>query len=122
MSCGSLRLDTLEGGAQYGTYFARFYGPLLFIFAVFSVVLSAMQVALAVLPLSDIQPPSWSAFARASKGFAVFTLVCVALVGLFLLSALILRMASETAFALKDLVRNWWLKGKEMRKPDKTSA
>jgi hypothetical protein len=117
-----LRLDAWEGGAQYGIYFARFYGPILFIFAVFSVVLNAMQVALAVLPLSDIQPPSWSAFARASKGFAVFTLVCVALVGLFLLSALILRMFRETAFALKDLVRNWWLKGKEMRKSDKASA
>ncbi|KAL8744481.1 MAG: hypothetical protein Q9190_003280 [Brigantiaea leucoxantha] len=46
---------------HYGDYFARFYGPLLFIFGVFSVVLSAMQVELAVSS-SPLSSPAWHAF------------------------------------------------------------
>ncbi|RYO99935.1 hypothetical protein DL764_006644 [Monosporascus ibericus] len=33
---------------QYGTYFSRFYGPVLFVFGVASIVLSGLQVAVAV--------------------------------------------------------------------------
>jgi hypothetical protein len=32
---------------QYGDYFARLYGPVLFVFAVVSTILNSMQVALA---------------------------------------------------------------------------
>ena len=85
---------------QYGAYFARFYGPILFVFGIFTVALSAMQLALRTAP-SESQ--SWSAFASVSRWFSVYTLVCVAAVIfflLFLLSALSLR---ETIFALKTL-------------------
>ena len=39
---------------QYGAYFARYYGPVLFIFGFFSVALSAMQVALAAQPAREV--------------------------------------------------------------------
>jgi hypothetical protein len=85
----------------YGAYFARFYGPLLFIFGVLSVLLSAMQVALAVgQPLED---GSWSVFAYTCRGFATFSISSVALVIAFLLSMLVFRSLRETIFALKDL-------------------
>lgn len=86
---------------QYGAYFARFYGTLLFIFAVFSVLLSAMQVALAVDQSLKIGP--WSVFAHVSRGFSIFTIVCVALTILGLLSVLFLLSSREFIYALKDL-------------------
>lgn len=83
----------------YSAYFARFFGPLLFILAVLSVLLSAIQVALAVgQPLDD---RSWSVFAYNCHGFATFAIVCVALVIVFLFSMLIFRFLRETIFALK---------------------
>jgi hypothetical protein len=48
--------------AQYGEYFARFYGPLLFMFTLISIILSAMQVQLGVETLvSSKWPWFWSA-------------------------------------------------------------
>jgi hypothetical protein len=59
---GDMQLQTLNGSSlfrrgqlyhrihrnRYNAYFNRFYGPTLFVFATFSVALSAMQVAIAV--------------------------------------------------------------------------
>lgn len=42
---------------DYNMYFTRFYGPLIFLFAVFSVVLSAMQVLLTANPPSNQTNP-----------------------------------------------------------------
>ncbi|KAJ5881914.1 uncharacterized protein N7529_000586 [Penicillium soppii] len=87
----------------YSAYFARFFGPLLFIFALLSVLLSAMQVALAVgQPLND---GSWVVFAYTCRGFATSSIVGVALATAFLLSMFIFRSSRETIFALKDLHR-----------------
>ncbi|KAG8530777.1 uncharacterized protein KY384_004134 [Bacidia gigantensis] len=60
---------------QYADHFSRFYAPLLFIFGVFTVVLSAMQVALATNPM----PHAWNTFNLACRWFSVVTIVCVAL-------------------------------------------
>ncbi|KAJ6007348.1 hypothetical protein N7540_011324 [Penicillium herquei] len=86
---------------QYGAYFARFYGTLLFIFAVFSVLLSAMQVVLAVgQPLEG----PWSVFAYTSRGFAIFSIICVVLVILSLLSVFIILSSREIIYAANDLI------------------
>jgi len=34
--------------SQYGAFFARFYGPLLFVFGILSLILSIMQVELGI--------------------------------------------------------------------------
>lgn len=89
---------------QYGAYFASFYGPILFVFGVFSVALSAMQV------VSALQTPfqfgqSWEAFARMAYGFSIFTLAFVVLIMLFLLCLFVFLSLRETVYALKDLYR-----------------
>ncbi|KAL9131187.1 MAG: hypothetical protein Q9175_006831 [Cornicularia normoerica] len=89
---------------QYGAYFAQFYGPLLFIFAVFSLSLSAMQLGLATQRPNSFGP-SWKSFTRVSEGFAVLTLVCVALITLILLLLFVSLALRETIFALKELYR-----------------
>lgn len=56
---------------QYGAYFSRFYGPLLFVFAIWSLFLGAMQVELGVETLSASR---WEAFWDACRWFSVLTL------------------------------------------------
>ena len=48
---GKFQYERVHG--QYGAFFARFYGPLLFIFGILSIVLSAMQVELGVESLTN---------------------------------------------------------------------
>jgi uncharacterized protein DUF6601 len=89
---------------QYESYFTRFYGPILFIFAIFSVLLSAMQVVIAVqqvLPSAG----SWDVFAKFSRGFGVFSVLAVALVVLGMLLLLVVLILRETIYATKDLVK-----------------
>ena len=87
---------------QYGAYFGRFYGPILFVFGVFSVALSAMQVALAAQTVPS-QNRSWSAFIVVSRGFSIYTLVCVAGVAFFLPSLFLALGLREIIFALNAL-------------------
>lgn len=98
------RFTYRKSEGQYGPYFARFYGPLAFVFAIFSVLLSAMQVILAALPVimgnSDM---SWVPFAKASTGFSIFTLLFVVITLLFLVGVFLSLLFIETIHALKDL-------------------
>ncbi|KAF1828122.1 hypothetical protein BDW02DRAFT_575134 [Decorospora gaudefroyi] len=62
---------------QYGDYFARFYGPVLFVFAVVSTILNSMQVALAAdQPLAVHWVPVW----HVSRWFSVVSLVATAVI------------------------------------------
>ncbi|KAI1496945.1 hypothetical protein F5X99DRAFT_421707 [Biscogniauxia marginata] len=87
---------------QYGAYFAGFFAPILFVFGVFSVLLGAMQVVLAVQSLVE-SDASWEVFARVSRGFSVFTVFFTACTILFLLGLLATMWLRELVFALKDL-------------------
>ncbi|KAK3939631.1 hypothetical protein QBC46DRAFT_387443 [Diplogelasinospora grovesii] len=89
---------------QYGAYFNRFFAPILFLFGVFSVLLSAMQVILAVQTLVETGE-SWVTFVSVSQRFSVFTIVFVAVVILFLLFLLVIMSSREVIFALRDLYR-----------------
>ena len=89
---------------QHGAYFAQFYGPILFMFGIFSVALNAMQVVLAVQPIVQLGR-SWITFAQVSRGFSICTLLCVTLVVLLLLSLLAVRCLREIIFAVRDLYR-----------------
>ncbi|KAI9770155.1 MAG: hypothetical protein M1840_003605 [Geoglossum simile] len=88
---------------QYGPYFARFYGPLLFVFGVFSVVLSAMQVGLAVQ--QGRVTGSWAVFAGTSKWVVILTLVVVVTVALFLALLWCAMLCREAGYAGKDMWR-----------------
>lgn len=50
---GRFHYERVHG--QYSAFFARFYGPLLFIFGIISIVLSAMQVEIGVETLTNVQ-------------------------------------------------------------------
>jgi len=90
---------------QYGAYFAQFYGPILFIFGVFAVILNAMQVVLAVQSSGNQNGESWNIFGSFCKVFSVFTLFVVLLVVLFLIALFLARGVREVWFALRDLYR-----------------
>lgn len=85
---------------QYGAYFARFYGPILFIFASFSVALAAMQVALAAQQF--IEPTqTWAAFSGVSRRFAICTLVGVTFTAPLPLYALSAFQLCKAIFAIR---------------------
>jgi len=90
--------------AQYGAQFAQYYGPILFIFAVLSVVLSAMQVAMAALSETP-ESSSTRYLVSASWGFSIFSLVVAALLTSFVFAVFLFLASRETLYALKDLVR-----------------
>lgn len=57
---------------QYGDVFARLYGPILFVFALISTILSSMQVALAAEQLVAVQ---WVKMWYVSRWFSVLSLI-----------------------------------------------
>jgi hypothetical protein len=71
------RFEQVHG--QYGDYFARLYGPVLFVFAVVSTILNSMQVALAAdQSLAVHWVPVW----HASRWFSTISIVGTAVVAL----------------------------------------
>ena len=85
---------------QYGAYFSSFYGPLLFIFAVFSIFLIAMQVELSVESLTS-RP--WQPFWYLSRWFSVLILTCLAFSTLSLVLLLIGIIVHEWVSAIRYL-------------------
>ncbi|KAK4244846.1 hypothetical protein C7999DRAFT_43575 [Corynascus novoguineensis] len=78
---------------QYAETFARLYPPLLFAFALISIVLSAFQVGAQAAP-------QWETFAAVAAWFAVAALTVVGVVGVTMLSLLVCMVAREFVFAM----------------------
>jgi hypothetical protein len=78
---------------RYNAFFLRYYGPTLFVFATFSVALSAMQVALAVrageAPTEGVTDGglggSWRSMGYAFRWFSLYSMIFAASMGLMLL-------------------------------------
>lgn len=87
---------------QYGAFFSRFYGPLLFVFGVISLILSAMQVELAV---EQVTIGPWPAFSSVSRWFSVTALLGISIICLSLVLLLIYMVADEWIFAIRALLR-----------------
>lgn len=85
--------------AQYGDYFARFYGPLLFVFGIISIVLSAMQVQLGVETLVSSK---WSWVWYTCRWAAVVILIGMVVIALALAFLLMGMIGDEWLFALKQ--------------------
>ena len=83
---------------QYGAFFARFYGPLLFIFGILSIILSAMQVELGVETLTNAR---WQSFWYACRWFVIVALASMVLLVLALISLLVGMIVDEWVFALR---------------------
>ena len=72
--------------SQYTSHFAYYYGPLLFVFALMSLLLDGLQVELAALPILDpgAQDGFATRFSRASSGITLTMLGIIAAVTLYL--------------------------------------
>ena len=81
---------------QTGQYIQRYAGLLLFIFAVLTLILSAMQVVATVLG-----DQTWDAFVRASWGFSVAVIISVLFLCIWTLSGVVGFLLSQAHFALK---------------------
>lgn len=89
---------------QYSDEIARFYGPLLFVFAVFSTVLSAMQVTLNARQF--LGPGSFTTtFSHASQVLSLVTLCAVAAAIVSIGLAIAIPLLRELVYALGDLAR-----------------
>ena len=104
---GKFQYERVHG--QYGAFFARFYGPLLFIFGILSIVLSAMQVELGVETLTNSQ---WQPFWYACRWFVIVAIAFIMLLVLALISLLVGMIVDEWVFAL----RRRYEKGKSHRR------
>jgi hypothetical protein len=92
--------------AQYGAFFARFYGPIVFAFGVIAILLSAMQLEMAV---EQVNPDhQWISFWYASRWFSIVCLVVVVAMSLWLASLFLVMVVKEWAYA----VPNRWRKKK----------
>ena len=90
----------LDGG--YGESFTRYYGPLLFVFGTLSVLLSAMQVGMAV---EQIESREWTAFWGACRWFSVVSLCGLAVVAVFLLGLFVVKSGDELLWAVRAQFR-----------------
>ncbi|KAL8294758.1 hypothetical protein RB594_007882 [Gaeumannomyces avenae] len=85
---------------QYGTYFARFYGPILFVIAVASVVLSGLQV---IVSVGDGAGDRWPMGAALWISVTAIVTSCGLLFSLGLL--LVYKVANEWKVAIRDRLR-----------------
>ncbi|RDW87440.1 hypothetical protein BP5796_03134 [Coleophoma crateriformis] len=85
--------------AQYAENFSRFYGPLLFIFAIISVALSAMQVELAVDQVSFTQ---WTFIWPVCRWISALGLISIVMLVLGLMLLLLFMLGSELIYSLKS--------------------
>ncbi|PQE16466.1 subtilisin-like serine protease protein [Rutstroemia sp. NJR-2017a WRK4] len=84
---------------QYGAYFARFYGPILFILGMVAIILNSLQLEMAVESLTSVP---WRSVRELSRliSILVAALICGVAIVLFLL--LIWRITMEWFYACRD--------------------
>ena len=86
------------GQPQYSTYFNQFYGHILFVFAILSLLLNALQVELGAETLLARQ---WSAMWHIARYFSVLCIVSLGLITVSLAVILIIKVAREWIYTLR---------------------
>jgi hypothetical protein len=94
---------------QYGAYFARFYGPLLFAFGILSVLLSSMQVVGTIEQISSFH---WTSLWVVCRWFSVVSIISLGILSLGLILLLGFKIISEWRYALNDRYWKPWRKTK----------
>ena len=90
--------------AQWGTYLGRFLAPVLSIFAILSVALSAMHVELGVQGSLPNSSPKWTQFAYVSRWFSCLILVIIVVIVMFF-SLLIAFMVLHDIWFARSVLR-----------------
>ena len=88
--------------SQYSDYFARLYGPVLFVFAVVSTLLNSMQVGLAADQLSS---KHWVSLWLISRWFSIICLVGTAIVFACFVMLWTWKVVDEWMYAVNDRLR-----------------
>jgi hypothetical protein len=93
---------------QYGTYFAQFYGPILFVIGMISTILSGLQVGLAVKP--DVGAQNSQVLQEAAFWFSLAIVLCLCLVMIVLFFLLVFKVVKEWIYAVRN---HFWTLKKE---------
>ncbi|GME41066.1 hypothetical protein MMC28_004106 [Neofusicoccum parvum] len=97
------KLTYFHINAQWASYLKRYLTPMITTFAIFSVVLNAVQVALAAQTMSE-SSENWQTFSDASWYFSVTTVITAA-IGISIIASLVIFMfINEHLFARKVLL------------------
>lgn len=84
---------------QYGDYFARLYGPVLFVFASLTTLLNCLQVGLAA---EQVSPQRWVTFQSVSRWFSVISLIGAAFVAACFVLLWLWIFSDEWIFAIRS--------------------
>lgn len=87
---------------QYGSYFSQFYGPLLFVFAIFSLVLSALQAELAAEQLQRDSRVTLHAF---GQWFSIGAMVWLAFICTVLSIVFLYMFVDEWLYAIRHRIK-----------------
>jgi hypothetical protein len=87
---------------QYGDFFGRLYGPILFIFAVVSIILNAMQVELAVEQLVAVH---WVSFWPVCRWFTILSLLGAAFISAWFILLWSWIFMDEWIYTVKQKVK-----------------
>jgi hypothetical protein len=93
-----------QAHGQYGDYFARLYGPVLFVFAVMFTILNSMQVALAV---DQSLAMHWVVVWHASRWFSVVGIIGTAVVALCFVVLWLWMFLDEWVYTLRQKSKAW---------------
>lgn len=88
---------------QYADYFARLYGPILFVFAIVSMVLNSMQVALAA---DQLMAPHWTTVCQVSRWFSVLSLVGTAVIAVCFMVLWLWMVVDEWVYTLRKKLQS----------------
>lgn len=97
------RFHFAKAYGNYDAYFSRFYGPVLFLFGVLSIVISSIQLGFASHAGVRTIQNSWKGLYRLGEGLSVTILVIVCIIGIALLALFVMMVSRETLFALRGL-------------------
>jgi hypothetical protein len=88
---------------QSSAYFAHFYGPILFLIGMMSIVLNGLQIAVGV----EQAKPMWKGemLLGVALWFSIAMILCFCCVGCFLLSLFLYKVAKEWTYATRDRLR-----------------
>lgn len=95
---GKFHFEQVHG--QCSDYFARFYGPVLFIFAVISTVLNCMQIILTAEQVSSVH---WVSFWSICRWFSTVSLIMIAAISSLFTGLWLWRFLDEWVYALRAL-------------------
>ncbi|PSN58930.1 hypothetical protein BS50DRAFT_580360 [Corynespora cassiicola Philippines] len=87
---------------QYGDFFGRLYGPILFAFAVISTILNSMQVALAS---EQLEAAHWESVRYVCRYFSVVSLVGAAIISSWFILLWLWIFMDEWVFTLRQKLK-----------------